>query len=282
MIKKKYLPFGLLVFFVFLAGCKTISMSPKERGLQADAIARVGGLSKEVISADPFTITTYYRINNKEDSLRIYIEGDGFSWASPSRLSRDPTPKNPVGLRLASQDFHDNVLYISRPGQFSDTAQAVDSRYWSLSRFSSEVLRSLSKVIDIYKEKCQLKEIQLVGYSGGGALAALLAAKRVDIHSLRTVAGNLDHQAFTRHHGVTPMSDSLNPTDFSVTLSRIPQIHFIGGRDKVIPKKIAVSYLQQIGSPKCAKLMVVKDATHHQGWTENWEDLLRIPLKNPN
>ena len=282
MIKRTYLQFSTLAFFSFLVGCKTISMSPKERGLQADSIASVGGLSKELISANPFTITTYYRINSKEDSLRIYIEGDGFAWASPNRLSRDPTPKNPIGLKLASQDFRDNVLYIARPGQFSYTANTVDSRYWSLSRFSNEVLRSLSKVIDLYKEEYKLKNIELVGYSGGGALAALLAATRDDIYSLRTVAGNLDHQAFTKHHGVTPMSDSLNPADFPVTLSKIPQIHFVGGRDKVIPKKIAMNYLEEIGSPKCAQLMVIKDATHHQGWTEKWEDLLRRPLTNHN
>ena len=272
--------FCLLAFLGLLAGCKTISMSPRDRGLQADAIARVGGFSKEIIAADPFTITTYYRIRNKGDALRVYIEGDGFAWASPRRLSSDPTPKNPLGLKLAVQDSYDNVLYMARPGQFSDTAFTVDSQYWSLSRFSPEVLRALSKVIDVYKEKLQPSTIHLVGYSGGGALAALLAANRKDIDSLRTVAGNLDHHAFTEHHGATPLSNSLNPINFPNVLSNIRQVHFIGGADKIIPKIIAESYLAEIGSPKCAELVVVEKATHHQGWAKDWRDLLQLPLPN--
>lgn len=33
---------------------------------------------------------------------------------------------------------------------------------------------------------------ELIGYSGGGNIAAILAERRADVRSLRTVAGNLD------------------------------------------------------------------------------------------
>jgi len=52
-------------------------------------------------------------------------------------------------------------------------------------------------------------QIQLIGYSGGGATAALIAARRDDISRLITVAGNLDHDKWTQLHTITPLTHSL-------------------------------------------------------------------------
>lgn len=36
--------------------------------------------------------------------LRVYIEGDRHAWLSRTRLCADPTPHNPVALKLALAD----------------------------------------------------------------------------------------------------------------------------------------------------------------------------------
>jgi hypothetical protein len=44
-------------------------------------------------------------------------------------------------------------------------------------------------------------------------VASLVAARRHDVVRLVTVAGNLDHLAWTTLHGVSPLTGSLNPAD---------------------------------------------------------------------
>lgn len=54
------------------------------------------------------------------DVLRVYIEGDGHAWQSRTRPSADPTPHNPVGLRLALADPSPApLLYLARPCQYA-------------------------------------------------------------------------------------------------------------------------------------------------------------------
>ena len=55
-----------------------------------------------------------------------------------------------------------------------------------------KVVRVSKQAIDTLKQQFQSEEIVLVGYSGGGAIAALVAARRADVADLISVAGNLD------------------------------------------------------------------------------------------
>jgi len=55
-------------------------------------------------------------------------------------------------------------------------------------RFAPEVINSFSRAIDTLKEKSGAKYVELVGYSGGGAIAVLVAAGRSDVVGVRTVA----------------------------------------------------------------------------------------------
>ena len=109
---------------------------------------------------------------------------------------------------------------------------------------------------------------------GGGAVAAILAAQRDDVASLRTVAGNLDHRAHSAHHNVSYLEGSLNPPDFAAKLARVPQYHFIGGQDSVVPPGVLHSYLQSLGATSCAQYEFVQEAEHDKGWVNIWPDLL--------
>ena len=112
------------------------------------------------------------------------------------------------------------------------------------------------------------------------AIAALIAARRTDIASLRTVAGDLNHQTLSEYHKTTPITDSLNPTDAIASLTKIPQCHFSGGKDKIVPPFVASEFVGSINQAKfgCAKQIILPDNTHHQSWEKQWPTLLKEPL----
>ena len=86
-------------------------------------------------------------------------------------------------------------------------------RYWTTHRFAPEVIRASDLALDRLKTLFGAQRLVLVGYSGGAAVALLVAARRHDMGQIITVAGNLDHQAWTHYHHVQALSGSLNPVD---------------------------------------------------------------------
>lgn len=127
-----------------------------------------------------------------------------------------------------------NVVYIARPCQFTRNDPACRSTYWTDRRFSEDVIASMNHAVDVLRAPAA-GPVHLVGFSGGGAVAALVAARRGDVASLRTVAGNLDHRALNAHHRVSPMPASLNAVDVAPRLAAVPQAHFVGTKDDVVP-----------------------------------------------
>lgn len=257
-----------LVAIFSLYGCASVHSRIKK----AEVIANNNNFRKEIISTDSFEITTYFKIIDKKQPINVYIEGDGLAWVTRHRRSSNPTPDNPVALRLAVADSSANVVYVGRPCQFipTDSDAKCSPKYWSGSRFSPEVVGAIHQVINHFVSDSNQK-MQLVGYSGGAAIATLLAAIRSDVVRLITVAGNLDHEQVNRHHNVSLLDNSLNPIDFVEQIKDIPQLHVIGERDTVIPKKTVIHFinkLEQLGG--CAKVLNVEGATHGSGWLENW------------
>jgi pimeloyl-ACP methyl ester carboxylesterase len=190
----------------------------------------------------------------------------------------DPTPLSPIGFQLALADPHPSVLYLARPCQLTRITERKDChiKLWTSARFSSAVVNTTNKAIDRYIKSTISKKIIIIGYSGGGAVAALVAAFRNDIIGIVTVSGTLNHEAWTSHHKVTPLYGSLNPTNFSTELKEIPQFHFIGENDEVMPIKIAKSYVKSLGQNNKSKLLVLKNYNHSCCWVKNWAKLLKI------
>jgi poly(3-hydroxybutyrate) depolymerase len=114
-----------------------------------------------------------------------------------------------------------------------------------------------------------------VGYSGGGAVAVLIAANRSDVASIRTVAGNLDDEFVNRLHGVSPMPESEDAIDFATRVSAIPQIHFSGAEDEVVPPAVALRFVKATG-PRCARAQTVADVSHDGDWSRHWPALLNL------
>lgn len=221
---RKY-AFGLLVFGIagFGAGCQT---DPQSRHDLALSIAQGGRMSAERSSISaPLPVLAYTRLREDGAPARIYIEGDGLAFLSRTRKSPDPTPTNPIALRLAALDPTNNVAWIGRACQYAGTGEdggQCRAQYWTTARFAPEAVDAVERELEALKQAHHIPSFELVGFSGGGAIAALLAARRDDVTCLRTVAGNIDHTAFSDVHNTTPLDGSLNPVDRPGRLTALP------------------------------------------------------------
>jgi len=268
---KQYLKYGLVLFLSALMSSSCSSkLSPKVRQHTADTVAQTGNLVQQKIATDNFLLTTYQRFDGTADNKQmvVYIEGDGMAWISRDQLSNNPTPVQPVALKLASVDMNKNVLYIARPCQYlwPQKMNACSSKYWSNKRGSEEVISSINQVISIVKQKQNISTIRLIGYSGGGGIAALITARRQDVSEFVSVSANLNYKLFTQIHNLSPMNGSIDPITAAKQIASIPQIHYVGADDKIIPRQIALSFSD--------KVRVINNVSH-DNWSDKWVQILR-------
>lgn len=264
-----------IILLILTAGCATYG--PGYRA--ADIIASNHYLKKEFVRTDICAITVFHNFTRPNAPLTVYIEGDGAAWRSRRELSEDPTPRHPLVLSLASMDPSENVAYIARPGQLTLSGKPdCDPAYWSGKRFSMEVISAMNSTIDNLKSESRSKEIDLIGYSGGAAIAVIIAAQRNDVVSLRTIAGNLDPKAVDMHHSVTLSGEFPDPMDYAAKISHLPQRHFAAADDRVIPFFVTRSFAKKAGDEEGKSITIVKGTTHFSGWQKVWPSLLNLPL----
>ncbi len=261
----------LALLTVLLSGCMS---TPLEH---ADNIASPARLVRSRVETPLFTYTAFSRISDDTQLLHVYIEGDGVAWLSRYQPSPDPTPDNPVALILATLDPAPNVVYLARPCQFTprELNPHCQVAYWTGKRFSPEVIDSISQALDQIKARSHIRKLALIGYSGGGAVATLLAEQRSDIQSLRTVAGYLDIAYVNQQSHVSAMPESRNPIDNAQRLAHLPQIHFSGEKDPIISPEVARRFVHQTGA-QCAKAKLVAAMNHSGPWEREWPRLLDI------
>ncbi|WP_321813401.1 MULTISPECIES: alpha/beta hydrolase [unclassified Paraburkholderia] len=262
-----------LVACLFMGGC--VGMDRNER---ADTLAASAGLKREQIATDAFVLTAFVRVTRPDAPIDVYIEGDGLAWISRTEPSLDPTPREPTGLALAAVDPAPNVAYIARPCQYSPMSEnpRCAVAYWTDKRFSSEVVSAMNAAVDQIAARAPGQPVNLTGYSGGGAIAVLLAAQRRDIGLLRTVAGNLDDEYVNAIHHVSPMPGSLNPIDFASRVGALAQVHFSGADDTIVPPEVARRFVAAEGGAKCVDVQLVAHMTHGGEWQQQWPRLLSV------
>jgi len=171
-------------------------------------------------------------------------------------------------------------MYIARPCQYVSFDKNPDCKYpyWTNKRFAPEVIDSVSAVIDLGKKKAKARDLEMIGFSGGGAVAILVSAQRRDVAGIRTVAGNLDHKVWTTFHNLTPLKGSLNAVDVANKVSAIPQIHYVGDLDRNIGLRLAGSFKARSGQAACLQIRQVPGASHGKGWAKLWTKLNKIKL----
>lgn len=155
------------------------------------------------------------------------------------------------------------------------TPQGRGLRPWSPVRIKS--VWQGSGDISTIKDNLGATELSLVGYSGGAAIAVMIAAQRDDVAELVTVAGNLDHQAWTSYHRLAPLSGSLNAADYAQRVAHIPQRHFIGERDSVSPPSFVMHWPEAFTGPQQDNIHIIADFDHGCCWERNWPVIVSTP-----
>ncbi|MDR0881836.1 MAG: alpha/beta hydrolase [Candidatus Adiutrix sp.] len=264
-----------------LAGCQPAGRN--QSSAWANLTARGAGYDFQplVFNAPPFTLSGLLRGQpGASPDLVVYLEGDGRGVVR-GHVTQDPTPNRAMGFELARSDPAPAILYLARVGQFQpgQTGPAYQE-YWSNKRLSEEVVRAASQAIDEAKSQIGARRLHLIGYSGGGGLAVLLAERRSDVATLATVAGLLDTQWWVRENNFQPLTGSLNPADQAALIATLPQVHFFGAEDAIIPPAMSARF--QTLAP-FTRFQRAQQATNHwKAWPDLWPALLSqhlLPLR---
>lgn len=269
--------FILVSCFCLVSSCSSVrDIVPVDQEL----LAKHYGFEKVVIKGGDFFITTFQKVTNRSLPYVFYLEGDGAAFNGKYQISKNPTPRKQMLMHLASLDPRPNVVYVARPCQYTDMELNPtckhDPSFWTNKRLSEEVIISMNHVIN--KVNTNNNKFSLVGFSGGGAVAVLVAARNDKVKDIITVAGNLDIKAFVEYHNVSPMVGSMNPIEVATMINHLPQIHLSGGKDKIVSPIIGDKFVQASGNGKCVHHKIIEDASHNKGWDVVWNYVLHMPL----
>ncbi|WP_148301936.1 alpha/beta fold hydrolase [Sneathiella glossodoripedis] len=256
---------------LLLTSCASFSVS--KRVENANRIAASHDLQRHIFMPPDLSIVSFLRINKPDQIATIYIEGDGYSWINRTTLSSNPTPIDPIGLKLAAIDKSRNIIYLARPCQYVDikTQPKCTPDLWSSHRYSNLVLSNYHLILNKIRRTYKINKFHLVGFSGGAAITALLTASRDDIASLRTVAGNLNHTELNKRENVSALHGSLDAIKYAQQTRSIPQAHYYGAKDTVIPGWVSDTYVRQLGKRNCSTRIEVPKASHLEGWMKYWK-----------
>ncbi|OGQ48121.1 MAG: hypothetical protein A3H42_03355 [Deltaproteobacteria bacterium RIFCSPLOWO2_02_FULL_46_8] len=258
-------------FLLSVSGCTTVDPSGNPAHIIAWAAKQDFWVSN--IRAGTFRLASFSRgAMVTGDTMVVYIEGDGAPWVTPYHPPRDPTPQKPVSLTLAAVDPAQKVVYLGRPCQYLD-AEALrncDSAYWIERRFAPEVIAAYDDALTQLKASLGVRQIRLVGFSGGGVIAVLVAARRNDVESLITVAAPLAVSEWVVWHNASPLIGSLDPAELGENVHLPPSVHFVGNRDKIVP----VSVVEKFTRRKGGHMETILDFDHDCCWSRDWAKLL--------
>lgn len=205
--------------------------SPAGRGWTSFEAASLAAASKDDPSAG--------------DLLTVVIEGDGDAHDSRGRPSADPTPNDPLGFKIAQGWPQGPVAWLGRPCQYVRDPACTPAS-WTTARYSEHAVAASSLAIDELKRRAGATRLRLVGWSGGGAMATLVAARRTDVVALVTLAAPLDLDAWAEWHGASPLTGSLDPA--AITLPpRVAQLHVLGRFDQVVPPALGEPAARRLG-----------------------------------
>lgn len=215
---------------------------------------------KEIETKD-FKIASWQKITKPQGVYKIYIEGDGYAFNANGQPTRDPTPRGTFVRELAFTDNSPNVIYMARPCQYLKS-QICSKRHWTIARFAPEIINAEFEAI---KQIVRKNPVILIGFSGGAQVAGLIASGKpnLNIKKVITIAGNLDHLAWTQYHNLPPLNESMNLESYRKKFATLPQIHYVGSDDKVIPPILVRDF---IGNDNL--IVEVIGVDHNSGWQD--------------
>ncbi len=244
----------IFICFLLLTGCSSITV-PNDFVYQE-------------IQTDTFNLASWQKITNPKAKYKVYVEGDGYAFDRYGRPTKDPTPRGTLVRKFAFNDKNENVIYLARPCQYIKSP-ICSQRHWTTARFSSEVINSEYQAI---KEIVGNNDVIFIGFSGGAQIVGLVSSAKqgLNVEKIITIAGNLDHQAWTDYHNLLSLNESLNLADYYNNFIKIPQIHYVGEKDRVIPPTLVKQFIKNN-----APVIVVPKATHNNGWDSIMDNIVK-------
>lgn len=263
----------LILVSLSLGGCAT-------PGTRSDALARQWGFDVATQSAAGYQLRLYRHGRPRADeSLHVYLDGDGLPWRTRTRISSDPTPRRPLALELMALDAHPSV-YLGRPCYFGQAqAPGCSPWMWTSGRYSERVIATLAAALNALMAEERIHELTLIGYSGGGVIAWLLAERLPEVRCLVTISANLNVAAWTRHHGYSPLHASLDPAQRAPLPARVRHWHLLARRDRQVPPELFGAGHRtdaHRGSELQRARIRVLAGDHSCCWHRHWSDLLHL------
>lgn len=165
------------------------------------------------------------------------------------------------------------AVYLARPCYHGEArTPPCTPWHWTEGRYSEVVVNSLAVAIDRLVEQSGSSELVLIGYSGGGVLAMLLAERLPRVRGVVTLAANLDIDAWCDLHGFSRLTDSLNPAQRPPLSAAIEQWHLAGSDDREVPPALIRRALaHQPGH----RFRVLWATNHRCCWSLHWPAILR-------
>jgi len=270
-LRSLQLPTGVIACLLALAGCVSNSA-------RIDHLARSAGLQRQVVQGTLHSHVVYEKsapAAAHPERLFVFLEGDGSPWGnSGMKPAADPTTSNPLALRLMLATEAASI-YVARPCYQERVDADCSPERWTGGRYSEAVIESMVAAIRSESAKYSTAKLVIVGYSGGGALAVLIAERLENVAAVITVGANLDIAAWAADHHYLALTQSLNPAT-SERPHPWAEFHFNGAKDSVVPAATAQAYFQRYPE---AQRFVIENADHVCCWEEDWPALLaRLPL----
>jgi len=241
--------------------------------IRLNDFAKSHSFSRSKVTTHGFEHLVYTNnLDKAKNVLHVYLEGDGSPWKYRVVILPDPTPRDPLALRLMARDSNASA-YVGRPC-YNGTSKdpGCNEALWTSGRYSVKVVRSMTAVIKQLIAEHGVNEVKLIGHSGGGALAMLIAPKIEQVSQIVTIAGNLDTLAWTTHHGYSRLYTSLNPAEQPALPQRIKQWHLVGGQDSVIPPALVKSYISEQDN---ALGISINNFSHGCCWENVWDSVVK-------
>ncbi len=258
----------LLAVAVQASGCLSSYIAAD----RVERLARNAGFQRRIVVAGRFPVVVYLNpAAHATQRVHVYIEGDGTPWIRHRWVARDPTPHNPLALKLMRLDSSPS-LYLGRPCYHGlHDKPPCEPRFWTSARYSEAVVESMAIALNALLVELSLDEVVLIGHSGGGALAMLLAARLPMVRVVITLAANLDTDAWAAYHHYTPLHTSLNPARLAPLPPRILQLHLAGEEDVNVPPNLIRPVVERQYN---ARWQVVRGQNHNCCWEAVWPAVL--------
>lgn len=251
----RILPFVLMVLGI--SGCSSTSFKT--------AVEHKLGVEYQTIETPRFSLSSVARLNRRA-TLRMYLGGDGKPWKK-GKPSSNPSGTERLAFELFLRDPK-ATHYISRPCYDIEPIPAdCQTKLWTSDRYSSAVIASLTEAIS---QLAGNSNIELVGYSGGGTLAVLLAQQMPQVTRILTLGANLDHTAWTNFHNTPALSGSVNAATNNRRVSG-QELHLYGQDDREVPAALNQKYFDNNPS---ANIGIIDNFDHSCCWLEQWPDIL--------